>query len=294
MTPLVDLGGGGSTVLLLLLLVAIGFASGLLGSLIGIGGGLFLVPTLVLGFGLDIHFAVAASLLAVIANSSGSASTYVEQGLTNLRLGMFLETTTVIGGLLGALLSVTVLASHSDVLALGFVPAVVVGAILMFRAPRAGPDPDAPSSPLADRLDLGGEYEDEETGARIRYRTNHPAEGLSLAGVAGFGSGLLGVGGGIFNVPAMNAVMNVPLRIASATSLFMIGVTASAGVLVYFLAGDLLLFVAAPVAFGSLLGSVVGSYYQFHAGSRWIRAMFIVVLLVAAVLMAARGVGYLQ
>jgi uncharacterized membrane protein YfcA len=149
-------------------------------------------------------------------------------------------------------------------------------------------------SPLADRLDLGGEYADEETGRPIRYRANHPAEGLGLAGVAGFGSGLLGVGGGIFNVPAMNAVMNVPLRVASATSLFMIGVTASAGVLVYFLAGDLLLFVAAPIAFGSLLGSVVGSHYQFRAGSSSIRGIFIAVLLVAAVLMAARGFGYLQ
>ena len=273
------------------LLVAIAFACGSIGSLIGIGGGVFLIPILVLGFGFEIHIAVAASLLSVVANSCGSAATYVEQGLTNLRIGMFLESSTVVGGLVGAVLSVTLLATQQSVLAIAFVPVIGLAAVLMLRTPRLGPDPNAPPSPFADRLGLAGSYVDPATGARLPYRATRPAPGLFLTGLAGLGSGLLGVGGGIFNVPAMNAVMNLPLRVATATSTFKIGVTASAGVLVYFLAGDMVLWLAAAVALGSLLGSLFGSHNQFRARTQALRTLFLVVMVIAAALMGARGLG---
>lgn len=276
---------------LFLLLAAIAFASGSVGSLIGIGGGVFLIPILVLGFGFEIEVAVAASLLSVVANSCGSAATYVEQGLTNVRIGMFLESSTVVGGLIGAVLAVTILASRQNLLALAFVPVIGLAGLLLLRTPRYGTDPNAPRSPLAERLRLAGEYRDAGSGQVQRYQATRPAAGLFLTGLAGFGSGLLGVGGGIFNVPAMNAAMNLPLRVATATSTFKIGVTASAGALVYFLAGDMLLWLAVPVALGSLAGSLIGSHNQYRARTQALRSLFLVVMLIAAVLMGARGLG---
>ena len=283
---------GWSLLALFALLAAIAFGCGSVGSLIGIGGGVFLIPILVLGFGFEIHVAVAASLLSVVANSCGSAATYVEHGLTNLRIGMFLESSTVIGGLLGAVLAVTLLSTQENVLALAFVPVIAIAAALMLWSPRSAPSADAPRSPFAERLALRGSYVDTASGETIAYAATRPAPGLFFTGLAGFGSGLLGVGGGIFNVPAMNAVMRLPLRVATATSTFKIGLTASAGALVYFLAGDLVLWLGAAVALGSLAGSLYGSHNQFRARATALRGLFLVVLLLAAVLMGARGLGY--
>lgn len=274
------------------LLAGIAFAAGSVGSLIGLGGGVFLVPILVLGFGFEVQVAVAASLLSVVANSCGSAATYVEHGLTSLRIGMFLESSTVIGGLLGAILAVTLLATRANLIALAFAPVILLAIVLMLRTPRgASLEPPTPS-PLAERLRLRGSYVDPSTGATIVYQASRPGPGLMLTGLAGFGSGLLGVGGGIFNVPAMNGVMGLPLRVATATSTFKIGLTAAAGVLVYFLAGDLVLWLGAAVAIGSLGGSLIASHQQFRAPASAVRALFLVVLVLAAGLMAARGLGY--
>ena len=288
-----DLAGGAPTILAIAFLILVAVGAGLVGSLVGIGGGLFLVPILVLACGLDIHFAIAASLFAVIANSCASGASYVDQGLTDLRLGMFLETASTTGGLLGGLLSVTLLASHSNVLALAFVPAVGVAMFLMIRQGKTETDPSLPMDEIARRLRLKGTYRDRSTGTVTPYAVRQSPAGLGLAGVAGFGSALLGIGGGTFFVPAMNAVMNVPLRVATATSTFKIGVVATAGSIVYLFAGDVLLFVAAPVALGSMLGSLLGSQVQFRARTGALRYLFLVVLGVAGVSMAARGLGYL-
>ena len=294
MTPVVDLAGPLPGLVLLLLLVAVALGAGFVGSLIGLGGGVFIVPTLVLVFGLDIHYAIAASLLAVVANSAASGSLYVEQGLTDLRVGMFLETATVVGGLAGAILSVTILASRTDVLTLAFVPIVVVGAFLMLRPLRRDIDPTAPPDRLALRLRLTGTYRPRFGGAPVTYQARRPLAGLGLSGVAGFGSGLLGVGGGIFFVPAMNAIMNLPMRVASSTSTFKIGITASAASLVYLFAGDVFLFVAAPIALGSVVGGVLGSHTQHRARASALRYLFVAVMGVAGAFMLARGLGYLS
>jgi uncharacterized membrane protein YfcA len=271
----------------LLLLLAVALAAGFLGSLIGVGGGIILVPVLVLLFGVEIHLAIAASLVAVIANSCGAASTFVEEGLTDLRTGMFLETTTAIGGLAGAVVAVTFLASRDDLLALAFVPIVLLSLVLVLRQPNTGTDEAAKPDWLARRFELEGEYISRATGRPARYR-------VSRAGVGpGFFSGLLGVGGGNVNVPAMNGVMNIPFRPAAATSTFMIGVTASAGALVFLFAGDLQLFLVAPIALGSVVGSVAGSIFQDRTSAGRLRAILLVVLVFAAVAMAARGLGFL-
>jgi uncharacterized protein len=292
--PLLGLAGGGAVGLVLLLLLLAAIGAGFVGSLIGIGGGLFLVPALVLLFGLDIHFAIGASLIAVIANSCASGASYVDEGLTDLRIGMFLESASVVGGLLGALLAVTVLGNQSNLLTLAFVPVVLVAMFLMIRQRSVTTDPDAPMDAVATRLHLEGTYREEETGRAVHYGVHQSFLGLTFAGIAGFAAVLLGIGGGTFNVPAMNAVMNVPMRIATATSTFKIGLVAASGTIVYLFAGDVLLLVAAPVALGSMAGSFLGSRYQFLAGAGALRTLFLVVLAFAAISMAARGLGYLS
>lgn len=277
--------------LLALVLIAVG--AGLLGSLVGVGGGIILVPILVLLFGVEIHLAIAASLVAVIANSCGAASTYVEEGLTDLRTGMFLETTTAVGGLAGAVVAVTYLASHDNILALAFVPVVLLSIALLLRQPNTGTDDRAPQDWLARRLHLEGEYISRATGGPAQYHVSRGAVGLGLAAISGFFSGLLGIGGGNINVPAMNGAMNVPFRPAAATSTFMIGVTASAGALVFLFAGDLQLLLAAPIAVGSVAGSYAGSIFQDRATAGRLRGLLLCVLVFAAAVMAVRGLGYL-
>ena len=294
MAPLLELAGGAPTLVVLVLLLLLAIGAGLVGSLVGIGGGIFLVPALVLLCGLDIHFAIAASLVAVIANSCASGASYVDQGLTDLRLGMFLESASTVGGISGAVLGVTLLANRSDVLALAFVPVVLLAIALMVRHRGIETDPEAPMDAIAERLRLEGVYEDARTGRTVPYRVRGSLPGLAFVGVAGFGSALLGIGGGTFNVPAMNAVMNVPMRVATATSTFKIGLVAAAGTIVYLFAGTVLLFVAAPIALGSIIGSVFGSHYQFRAPSAALRYLFIGVLAIAGLSMAARGLGYLS
>jgi uncharacterized membrane protein YfcA len=292
--PLLGLAGAGPVGLVLLLLILVAIAAGFIGSLVGIGGGLFLVPALVLLFGLDIHYAIGASLIAVIANSCASGASYVDEGLTDLRIGMFLESASVVGGLLEALLAVTLLAGQSELLTLAFVPVILLAMVLMVRRRNVATDPNVPMDAVATRLHLEGVYREEGTGRSVRYGAHDSLLGLGFAGLAGFAAVLLGIGGGTFNVPAMNAVMNIPLRIATATSTFKIGLVAASGTIVYLFAGDVLLLVAAPVALGSMLGSYLGSRYQFRAGTGALRDLFLAVLTFAAISMAARGLGYLS
>jgi uncharacterized membrane protein YfcA len=286
--------GGLSPWVALLVLIVVAFAAGSVGAALGVGGGLFLVPALVVLFGLDIHIAIAASIVSVIATSSAAASTDVRSGLTNIRLGMFLETGTAVGGLAGAVIAVTLLANQSNVLVFVFVPVILIAAGLMLwsrdRDTVAEPRPD----PLARRLRLDGEYVGPMTGIRRSYKVTGTKPGLVFAFLAGIASGLLGIGGGIFKVPAMNTVMNVPLRVATATSTFMIGVTAAAGALVYLFAGDVVLAVAAPVILAVFAGTVLGRRYGQSAPVARLKVLFIGLLVVAALLMVARGVGALQ
>jgi uncharacterized membrane protein YfcA len=285
--------GGFDPLLALLVLVVIAFAAGVVGAALGVGGGLFLVPALVLVFGLDIHIAIAASIVSVIATSSAAASNDVQSGLTNVRLGMFLETATALGGLAGAIVAVTVLADHSNVLVFAFVPVVLIAAVLMASSRDRDIVADPPFDALAQRLRLDGEYVGPVTGIRRRYQVTGTGLGLSFAGLAGVASGLLGIGGGTFKVPAMNTLMNVPLRVATATSTFMIGVTAASGALVYLFAGDVVLAIVAPVVLAVFFGTVLGRRYGHTAPVARLKVLFVGLLVIAALLMVARGVGAL-
>lgn len=277
--------------LVLLLVIAVG--AGALGSLLGLGGGLVLVPAIVVLFGIDIHFAIAASLVSVIATSSGAATSRAEPGYVNLRLAMFLETATAAGGLAGALVAVTVLAARSDVLELAFVAVVGVAAVYMFVGRERDIRRGVPAHPLAVRLGLVGEIPRPFAGGNERYGVIHPWSGLGVSGLAGVASGLFGIGGGLIKVPAMNALMNVPMRVATATSTLMIGVTAAAGALVYLIVGDVGLLVAAPTALGTLAGSRWGARARDRIPVRQLKPLFAAVIVAAAVSLLAQALGVL-
>ncbi len=282
------IGGSAVDILVLLLLSAL---AGAFGALLGLGGGLFVVPILVVLFGVDIHLAVAASLVGAVGTSVGSAATYVEEGLTDLKLGMFLESATAVGALVGAVFAVTVLAGDGQLLILAFVPVVLLALVVMPRDRGLGIRSDPPPDRWAERLGLEGSYYSLQEQRVVPYRVTGTKTGLVLTGISGVASGLLGIGGGLFNVPAMHAFMNVPIRVATTTSSLMIGVTAAAGALVYLFAGDLSLPIVAPTLLGVLAGSYAGTRLQPRFTGRTLRMLFTAVLPVAAGLMLLRGLG---
>ncbi|MGZ3460328.1 MAG: sulfite exporter TauE/SafE family protein, partial [Archangium sp.] len=204
-----------------LVVFAVSLGAGLLGSLLGLGGGLILVPVLTLLLGVDIRYAVGASIVSVIATSSGAAAAYVRERLTNLRVAMFLELATTAGALTGASLAALV---NGRWLYVVFGVVMAYSALAMLRKLGGGaraavaPAPDA----LADRLGLHGSYWDEELGDQVSYRVTRPLTGLGLMYAAGTVSGLLGIGSGALKVPAMDLAMRLPLKVSTATSNFMI------------------------------------------------------------------------
>lgn len=266
------------------------FLAGLAGSMLGIGGGIFLVPYLTLVIGLDVRIAIAASLIGVIATSSGAASVYVRDRLTNLRLGMFLEVATTIGAIAGAFLTLLLSESALHVL---FAIIVTYTAAYMLRT-REGPRERAaiarPESAVSTRLRLSSYYFDREDQAVYRYRVERPLAGFSLSALAGAISGLLGVGGGFVKVPAMNAFMRVPMKVAVATSNFMIGVTAAASAFIYYSRGFVDPTLAALIIVGVFLGTMVGTQILERIPARTIRAVFALVLVGIALAMIARAV----
>ncbi|MFL5354830.1 sulfite exporter TauE/SafE family protein [Archangium sp.] len=269
-------------------IVALG--AGLMGSLLGLGGGLILVPVLTLVLGVDIRYAVGASIVSVIATSSGAAAAYVRERLTNLRVAMFLELATTAGALTGAAIAGLVSGRWLYVV---FGAVMAYSALAMLRKLGRGAAPAVVAGPdaLADRLGLHGSYWDEETGREVSYRVTRPLTGLGLMYAAGTVSGLLGIGSGALKVPAMDLAMGLPFKVSTATSNFMIGVTAAASAGVYFARGDIDPFIAGPVCAGVVLGAFAGSHYLTKVKSHWLRGLFVAVLLWVAFQMLRKGVS---
>jgi uncharacterized membrane protein YfcA len=262
--------------------------AGLVGSLLGLGGGILVIPALTLLFHVDIRYAIGASIVSVIATSSGAAAAYVRDRITNLRVAMFLEVATVTGALAGAFLAGRV---HGRWLFLIFGLALLYSAVSMLRKPHeASPKPRA-ADLLADRLGLHGAYHDEAKDRLVDYRVRGTAPGLSLMFLAGGLSGLLGIGAGAFKVPAMDLAMGLPIKVSTATSNFMIGVTAAASAGVYFARGDVDPFIAAPVATGVLLGAMLGSRLLSRIHGRAVRWAFVLVLAWIAAQMFLKGLS---
>ncbi len=272
------------TILTFTLVVALcSFLAGLLGSLTGLGGGVVIVPLLALAFGVNIRYAIGASLVSVIATSSGAAAAYVREGFTNLRVGMFLEIATTLGAVSGALLA-TRLSTSLIAIVFGFV--LVASAYL---SSRPQPDDGWPPEPgtLAARLKLRGTYPASD-GPRA-YQARRVGLGWFIAYLAGVTSGLLGIGGGAAKVLAMDQAMRLPFKVSTATSNFMIGVTAVASAGVYLRRGYIDPALAMPVMLGVLAGSLVGSRLLARARTRSLRWLFTAVILALAVEMIYKG-----
>ena len=272
-----------------LLMVGGGAAAGLFGSLLGLGGGVLLVPLLTLGFGLPLREAVGVSLVAVIMTSGAAAGVYLERHVANLRLGMSLELFTALGALVGGTIAFALDVRLLEALFAGL---MVYVAITMLRrgmseeAPaeaaaerRGAPEPTGRRGSMLDRLSGEG------------YRVRRPGLGVVGATFAGIVSALLGIGGGIVKVPLMNVGMGVPLRIATATSNLMIGITAAASAIIYLLRGEIDPYVAAPTAIGVFIGASVGSRLGHRVDLRVLRWLFVLVLLYTAVQMLMKAVS---
>ena len=270
---------------LLFVLCAFGVSAlgGLVGSLVGLGGGIVVVPGLTLLLGVDIRVAIAASMIAVIATSSGSAAAYTRDRLSNLRVAMFLEVAAVCGGISGALLA----GSASPSLLNGvFAVVLLIAAATMLRKRLDGGE--GPPSALADRLRLHSSFPDARTGTERPYRVSRPGTGFGIMYFAGIASGMLGIGGGVFKVPAMDLAMRLPIKVSTATSNLMIGVTGTGAALIYLLRGDVNPFIAAPVAVGVIIGANLGARIMPRINDAALRKLFVVVMVLTALQMAAK------
>jgi uncharacterized membrane protein YfcA len=262
---------------------AISAVAGFLGALTGLGGGVVVTPALTLLLGVDIRYAIGASLISVIATSSGAAAAYVREGYSNLRIGMFLEVATTLGALAGAYL-----AARIPVSAL----AVIFGVVLLqsaWQSTRERPDEVAIADPdgLAMRLKLYGRYPTPE-GPK-EYQAHHVKTGFGLMFGAGAVSGLLGIGSGALKVIAMDQAMRIPFKVSTTTSNFMIGVTAAASAGIYLSRGYIDPGLAMPVTLGVLAGSMIGARILMGAGTRVLRWTFAAVVGIMAVEMIYNG-----
>ena len=273
-------------ILFFLAVAAISLGAGFLGSLLGLGGGIIVVPALTLLLHIDIRLAIGASIISVIATSSGAAAAYVRDHLANLRLAMFLELGTTTGAITGAWIAGLI---HSRWLYVLFGLILGYSALAMLRG-RSVHHTAGTLSPLARRLRHHGSYFDEAQESQVPYQPMRPALGLSLMYVAGIVSGLLGIGSGALKVPAMDLAMELPIKVSTATSNFMIGVTAAASAGLYFMRGQIDPFIAAPVAAGVLGGAFIGSKALGQISSESVRLTFIVVLVLVSLQMLLKGV----
>jgi uncharacterized membrane protein YfcA len=264
----------------------ISLIAGFLGALLGLGGGMIVVPALTLLLHVDIRLAIGASIVSVIATSSGAAAAYVRDRIANIRVAMFLELGTTLGAITGAYVAGIV---PPRLLFILFGLVLGYSAFAMFRGKKRTEETAVPG-PWARVLGLKSSYWDHALGEEVAYQPVRARIGLGLMYLAGIVSGLLGVGSGALKVPAMDLAMELPIKVSTATSNFMIGVTAAASAGVYFSRGQIDPFIAAPVAIGVLAGAYAGSRTLGRIDNKAMRVVFIVVLALIALQMLIRGV----
>ncbi len=257
--------------------------AGFLGSLTGLGGGVVIVPLLALVFKVDIRYAIGASLVSVIATSSGAAAAYVREGYSNIRIGMFLEIATTLGALAGAFVAAFV---SADTIAVVFGVVLLISALLSSRSRPEGIANEQPD-PLAARLRMDSSYPT-PAGAQ-RYHVRHVPLGFAMMAVAGVLSGLLGIGSGAFKVLALDQAMRLPFKVSTTTSNFMIGVTAAASAGVYLQRGYIAPGLAMPVMLGVLLGSYLGTKVLIALKPRILRLIFALVIVALGIEMIYNG-----
>ncbi len=266
----------------------ISMGAGIGGAILGLGGGIIIVPALTLLLNVPIRFAIGASIVAVIATSSGTASAYIRDRLTNLRIGLALEVMTTVGALSGAVLAGRV---SPRWLYMIFGLLLAYSAIALLGRLKIELPGEVPHDPLAARLRFAGEYYDQALSQRVPYVATGVVPGGALMYVAGVASGLLGIGSGLFQVLAMDVAMRLPMKVSTSTSNFMVGVTAAASAGVYFSRGDIHPIIAAPIAIGVLCGAWIGAKVMGQLRDTTIRKLFIPVLVLVAVGMIYRGLS---
>lgn len=267
-----------------LAIAAAAILAGMIGALIGLGGGVIITPVLVLGFGIDIRYAMGAALASVIATSSGAAAAYLRDGISNMRVGLFLSMATTVGAVAGAMLAVVL---DADVLSIIFGVALLVTVGLSLRKQKDLSGPAANSDPLAVKLRLPDAFPTPK--GPQPYAVHGVIPGFLLMIVAGVLSGLLGIGSGAFKVVAMDQVMRIPFKVTTATSNFMIGVTAAASVGIYLKRGYLDPSLVAPVALGVLVGAFLGARLLPVAPVKMLKIVFLTAVSIIGVQMITRG-----
>jgi uncharacterized membrane protein YfcA len=275
------------TVLVLTLIVLAGsYVAGLIGSLTGLGGGVVIIPLLTLLLNVNIHYAIGASLVSVIATSSGSAAAYVKEGITNIRLGMFLEIATTIGAMAGAMLALHI---QTSVIAIAFGVILIFSAFMSLRKKKE--EINTQKSEWAEKLKLNSQYP--TTNGKVEYGVVNVGGGFAMMAFAGVISGLLGIGSGALKVIAMDGVMRIPFKVSTTTSNFMIGVTAAASAVVYLQRGYIDPGLSMPVVIGVLLGALTGSKILVHSqSSQWLRWVFAVIVTFLASQMIYNGINH--
>ncbi|AYF92322.1 sulfite exporter TauE/SafE family protein [Apilactobacillus bombintestini] len=271
-----------------LLMIFIGIFAGIAGAILGLGGGIIVTPILTLLCHLDIKYAIGASIVVVIATSSGSTIAYLKDEVLNLRVAMFLEIATTIGALSGALLTGILEPKYLYIL---------FGLLILFSAfnmvkklmNKNKSNLSTKDDKLAKKLRLNSSYYDKAEHKQVDYRVENIPGGLSVMFGAGLASGLLGIGSGAFKVIAMDTFMKMPLKPSSATSNLMMGVTAAASATVYFFNGSILPYIAVPLALGILLGATLGSRIMQVLPARWIRVCFVPVMFYIGISMLYKG-----
>lgn len=273
------------SIIVFTLIILIGsYLAGLLGSLTGLGGGVVIIPLLTLLLKVDIHYAIGASLVSVIATSSGSAAAYVKEGITNMRLGMFLEIATTTGAMIGAIITIYI-PTHYIAILFGVI--LIASALLSLR--KKAEQFARENSPLAEKLKLHGSYPTAE--GSVEYGISNVGGGFFMMLFAGTISGLLGIGSGALKVIAMDTIMRIPFKVSTTTSNFMIGVTASASAVVYLQRGYISPGLSMPVVIGVLLGALTGSKILVNTGSSgWLRLVFAIVITFLAAQMIYNGI----
>ena len=266
-----------------LILLAASYCAGLLGSLTGLGGGVVVIPVLTLCFGVDFHYAVGAALVASIATSSGSGSAYVKEGVTNIRLGMFLEIATTIGAVCGAAVAIYL---NSNTIAIIYGSVLVLTAAMQQR--RKSDHDGVVGSEMARRLKLFGSWPQKD-GTMKHDQLRHVGGGFSVMYVAGVLSGILGIGSGVLKVIAMDGIMKVPFKVSTTTSNFMMGVTACASAVIYVQRGNIVPGMACPVMIGVLFGALTGAKLLKRLDVRLLRRIFCIVILMVAANMIYQG-----
>lgn len=268
------------------------FAASALGGVLGMASGIFIVPILTLLFGLDIHAAIGASIVSVIACSCGSAAPFLRSGLTNIRLALVLETATTLGALTGVFL-IGILSTSFLYGLFAVILALSAQQMLARRHEAIRSDPPDERS-WATTLRLHSSFHDSVTGRDVPYQVARVPLGMILMYLAGVVSALLGIGSGVLKIPAMDTALRLPIKVSSATSNFMIGVTAAASAGAYFMRGDIDIGIAGPVALGSVVGALLGARLLMRLPAEKLRIFFVIVLVLLAIQMFLSAFGLQQ